>query len=275
MNGIVFDIQRFSIDDGPGIRTTVFLKGCGLRCLWCHNPEGLQECPEIMFFPQKCIGCGKCFQVCLQKCHKTENGTREFLREYCLRCGKCAEVCYSGALSVSGKSMSAAEVVAEIEKDGMFYENSGGGVTFSGGEPLLQADFMREMMIMCKKLGYSCAVETAGNTAWSEFEKILPYTDLFLYDIKAIDEKLHKKVTGAGNKRIIGNLRKLAGEKPEIWIRTPEIPGINDTPEEKQKLSELLLELKAVKTHVYMPYHRLGESKYTSLGLLPPFLPTL
>ena len=274
MNGVIFDIQRFSIDDGPGIRTTVFLKGCSLRCLWCHNPEGLQTYPEIMFFPQKCIGCGKCFLICPQKCHTTENGNHVFLREDCLRCGKCAEACYSGALTVSGKIMAAQEVAAEIEKDEMFYENSGGGVTFSGGEPLLQAEFLREVMVICKNRGYHCAVETAGNVAWSEYEKIIPYTDLFLYDIKAVDEALHREATGTGNRRIIENLRKLAQEKPEIWVRTPEIPGVNDTLEEKEKLSALLKELKTVKNHVYLPYHRLGESKYESLGLpLPVIIP--
>lgn len=271
MNGTVFDIQRFSIDDGPGIRTVVFFKGCNMRCLWCHNPESQNKYTEIMFYPHKCIGCGKCFEVCPQHCHTSKDDERLFLRELCKRCGECAADCYAGALEKTGYSATVSDVVAEVKKDDLFYKNSGGGVTFSGGEPLLQVDFLKELLVECKKLGYHCAVETAGNAAWAEFEKIIPYVDLFLYDIKVIDEELHKKVTGAGNKRIIANLKKLAKHDTEIWVRTPEIPGINDTPEEKQKLIDLLAEIETIKKHVYLPYHSLGDSKYKSLGLSPRF----
>jgi len=271
MNGTIFDIQRFSVDDGPGIRTVVFLKGCSMRCAWCHNPEGLQTFPEIMFYPQKCIGCGKCFEVCPNNCHTGDAGERLFLRERCERCGECAKVCFSGALEVTGRSMTVCEVIGEVKKDDAYYQNSGGGVTFSGGEPLLQAEFLWELLIECKKAGLHCAVETAGNVPWAAFEKILPYVGLFLFDIKIIDEALHKKMTGTGNKLIIENLKKLAGEDTEIWVRTPEITGVSDTPEEKQKLANLFAELKAVKKHVYLPYHSLGESKYKSLGLPVPF----
>ncbi len=269
MNGTIFNIQRFSIDDGPGIRTVVFLKGCALRCAWCHNPEGLQQTPEIMFFPQKCIGCGQCFEVCLNNGHVIINGERLFVREACERCGKCAAVCYAEALKTTGRSISSGEAVDEIKKDDLFYKNSGGGVTFSGGEPLLQADFIKEAFIACKALGYHCAVETAGHVPWGAFEKILPYTDLFLYDIKIMDEVLHKQCTGSGNKRIIGNLKKLVNAGAEVIVRTPEIPGINDTPEEKQKLAALRAELGGLK-HEVLPYHRLGENKYESLGLAKP-----
>ena len=269
MNGTIFNIQRFSIDDGPGIRTVVFLKGCTLRCAWCHNPEGLQQTPEIMFFPQKCIGCGQCFEVCLNNGHVIIDGERLFVREACERCGKCAAVCYAEALETTGRSISSGEAVDEIKKDDLFYKNSGGGVTFSGGEPLLQVDFIKEVFIACKALGYHCAVETAGHVPWGAFEKILPYTDLFLYDIKIMDEVLHKQCTGSGNKRIIGNLKKLVNAGAEVIVRTPEIPGINDTPEEKQKLAALLAELGGL-NHEVLPYHRLGENKYESLGLAKP-----
>ena len=271
MNGMIFDIQRFSVDDGPGIRTIVFLKGCNMRCAWCHNPEGLQTYPEIMFYPQKCIGCGKCIEVCPHNCHTSEAGERLFLRERCERCGECAKNCFSGALEVTGRSAAVGEIINEIKKDESYYINSGGCVTFSGGEPLVQADFLTELLTECKKIGLHCAIETAGNAEWSVFEKILPLTDLFLYDIKIVDEKLHEKMTGTGNKRIIENLKKLANEDTEIWVRTPEIPGVNDAPEEKQKFAGLLAELQTVKKHVYLPYHALGDSKYKSLGLSPPF----
>ncbi|MEI6579443.1 MAG: glycyl-radical enzyme activating protein [Eubacteriales bacterium] len=275
MNGTIFDIQRFSIDDGPGIRTVVFLKGCNMRCLWCHNPESQNEYTEIMFYPHKCIGCGKCFEVCPQNCHTRNGDERLFIRELCKRCGECAADCYAGALEKTGHNAMVSEVIDEVKKDDLFYKNSGGGVTFSGGEPLLQVDFLRELLIECKKLGYHCAVETAGNATWAEFEKIIPYTDLFLYDVKVIDEELHKKVTGVGNKRIIANLKKLAKQETEIWVRTPEISGVNDTTEEKQRLSELLEGIEMVKKHVYLPYHSLGEGKYRSLGISPPSLHNL
>ena len=272
MNGMIFDIQRFSIDDGPGIRTVVFLKGCSLRCAWCHNPEGLQPYRETMFRPQKCIGCGKCFEVCVNNCHVIADGERLFLRESCERCGKCAAVCYAEALEITGRSVSPGEVVDEIKKDDLFYKNSGGGVTFSGGEPLLQADFLKEVLTECKTLGYHCAVETAGYVPWTAFEKILPYTDLFLYDIKMMDEALHKKFTGAGNKRIISNLKKLAKTGVEIWARTPLIPSINDTLAEKERLAELLAKLESIQKHVFLPYHNLGEGKYESLRLPKPVI---
>lgn len=267
MKAVVFDIQRFSVDDGPGIRTVVFFKGCNMHCLWCHNPESLHPYAEVMFLTQKCIGCGKCVEVCVQNCHTLSDGRQLFDRSHCINCGRCAEVCYTGALAVTGLSMTVEEVVAEIKKDDLFYRNSGGGVTFSGGEPLLQADFLRDVLIECEKAGIHCAIETAGNVPWTSFEKVLPFTDLFLYDIKVVDETLHKKATGSGNKRIISNLKKLAKTGAEIWARTPLIPSINDTLAEKERLAELLATLESIQTHVFLPYHNLGEGKYESLGL--------
>jgi len=270
MGGMIFDIQRFSLDDGPGIRTTVFLKGCALRCAWCHNPEGLNSYHEIMFYPRKCVGCGKCFRLCPNGCHRLDNGSRVFDRTRCIRCGACAAQCWAGALVMTGRSVSAQEVVEEIAKDALFYENSGGGATFSGGEPLLQPDFLREMLIGCKERGFHCTVETAGFAPWESFEKIIPHTDLFLYDLKIVDSALHQKMTGAGNERILENLRRLAGRAKQLIVRTPEIPGINDTPEEKQRLVELLGTLGRKVEHVYLPYHALGGGKYESMGLEKP-----
>ncbi len=272
MNAVVFDIQRFSIDDGPGIRTVIFFKGCNMRCNWCHNPESLHPYAEIMFFAQKCIACGKCFEACEKNCHFLSGGKHFFDRSLCDNCGRCAAVCYADALTVAGKSMTVSEVAAEIKKDDLFYQNSGGGVTFSGGEPLLQADFLRELLVECQKAGIHCAVETAGNVPWAAFEKILPFTDLFLYDIKVVDETLHKKVTGNDNRRIINNLKKLAKTGVEVWLRTPLIPGINDTPAQSERVTELLACLDSIRTHVVLPYHNLGEGKYESLGLPKPVL---
>lgn len=270
MDAVVFDIQRFSVDDGPGIRTVVFFKGCNMHCLWCHNPESLHLYAEVMFLAQKCIGCGKCFELCVQNCHTLADGKRVFDRNRCIHCGHCAAVCCTGALTVTGQSMTVEEVFAEIKKDDLFYQNSGGGVTFSGGEPLLQADFLRDVLVECKKAGIHCAIETAGNVPWTSFEKVLPFTDLFLYDIKVVDLALHKKVTGSDNKRIIDNLKKLAKTGVEIWARTPLIPGVNDMPSEKEQLADLLASLETVQKHIFLPYHKLGEGKYESLGLPKP-----
>lgn len=270
MDGMIFDIQRFSLDDGPGIRTTVFLKGCGMRCAWCHNPEGLTAGPEIMFYPQKCVGCGKCFQLCPNGCHRMEDSSRVFDRTRCVRCGACAAQCWAGALVMTGRCVSAQEVVEEIAKDALFYENSGGGATFSGGEPLRQPDFLLEMLAGCKERGFTCAIETAGHVPWKAFEKVLPLTDLFLYDLKIVDGALHQKMTGAGNERILNNLRRLAGRAKQLIVRTPEIPGVNDTPEEKEQLAALLVSLGRRVEHVYLPYHALGNGKYESLGMKKP-----
>jgi glycyl-radical enzyme activating protein len=267
LNGIIFDIQRFSIDDGPGIRTVVFLKGCNMRCLWCHNPESQNSHAEIMYYPQKCIGCGKCVDVCPHGAHIIENGKITFLRKKCINCGKCVQECHTGALTLTGKTVSVEEVMLEIKKDDLYYKNSGGGITFSGGEPLLQVDFLMELLIECEKLNYHCAIETAGNVEWEVFEKIIPYTDLFLYDIKLIDDINHKKSTGVSNKRIIENLKKLSVEKVEVWVRTPLIPSINDNPNDIKEISDLISSLKTIKKHEFLPYNSLGESKYESLGL--------
>ena len=267
MEGMVFNIQRYSIHDGPGIRTTVFFKGCSLRCFWCHNPESMDLNPQIQIFPRKCISCGNCFEACPFHAHYINEGQRFFKREICRGCGECAGTCYGEALVLTGKMMTGEEIIKEVEKDRPFYKNSDGGVTFSGGEPLLQKEFLKALLMGSKDRGLHTAVDTAGNVPWQSFKEILPYTDLFLFDIKAYSEKIHKQATGAGNSRIIENLKLLTTENNDIWIRIPVIPDINDNMEEMEKISAYLAGLKRIKQIELLPYHQFGAGKYETLGM--------
>ncbi len=249
MTGTIFDVQRFSVHDGPGIRTTVFMKGCPLRCKWCHNPEGLSKSLQLQFFEDKCIGCGLC-------------GERKQLSD--------AQKCPSEALKISGREMDEDEVIGEILKDKIFYSDNG-GITFSGGECLLQADFVASVLRKAKSLGLHTAVDTCGYVPWNELEKTLAYCDLYLYDVKCFTSELHKKYTGVDNLLIIDNLKHLADTGKDIWIRTPVIPEFNNNTEEMVQISELILSMSAVKQVTLMPYHTLGASKYKTLGLEYPF----
>ncbi len=272
MKGTVFNVQRFCLHDGPGIRTTVFLKGCPLRCRWCHNPAGLSPQIQVQLLEDKCVGCGKCVSVC---------GFHEFLgaehvinRDDCRRCFACVDSCPVGALSVCGEIMSAEELLSVVMADRDFYENDG-GVTFSGGEPLLQADFVREVAGLVRKEGYTVTVDTCGEAPWEAFEAVLPVTDLFLYDVKAIDSEVHKNATGVGNSRILQNLHRLDGCNKDIWARIPVIPTVNATTEEMTKIAELLALLSNIKRVTLMPYHSLGHHQYKALGYIYPFDATL
>jgi pyruvate formate lyase activating enzyme len=266
LTGTIFNIQRFSIHDGPGIRTTVFLKGCNLRCHWCHNPESQRMAAEIEFFSEKCIACAGCVAVCPQGAQLLEGSQRIYRRDLCKVCGACVQECFSGALVVSGEERTVAQALAEIAKDADYYQSSGGGVTFSGGEPLLQPEYLQAMLEACQQQGYHCAVDTAGNVPWERFEAVLPFTDLFLYDIKALDEATHRRFTGAGNRLILENLRRLAETGKEIWVRIPLVAGVNDSPEEIADIARLLAPLGAIRHVEILPYHTLGSEKYTSLG---------
>ena len=215
MKAIIFDIQRGSYVDGPGIRTTVFFKGCNLKCKWCHNPESQSCKKQMLFYKDKCSGCGKCKTVC------------QYSLKNCDFCGKCALFCPNEAREICGKEYTIEEVFAEIIKDKDFYLSSGGGVTFSGGECMLQIDFLREILQKCKENGIHTAVDTAGSVPWEYFERILPYTDLYLYDVKCISEELHKDGTGAANTLILKNLKKLSKTEKEIIVRAPVIPEFN------------------------------------------------
>ena len=254
MTATIFDIQRASFVDGPGIRTTVFFKGCHLRCKWCHNPESQNPKPEIMVHKNKCIGCGTCVDVCPH--HLTS----------CDVCGACADACPTGARQIYGYQKSVDEIAEEVKKDKVFYDTSGGGVTVSGGECMLQIDALTELLKKCKENSIQTAVDTAGDLPWTHFEKILPFTDLFLYDVKCLNESLHMEGTGISNKRILENLTRLSRETSvDIITRIPLIPSFNDSVDELQRMAVFLHSLRIRDVEI-LPYHQMGEHKYTGLG---------
>jgi pyruvate formate lyase activating enzyme len=259
---IIFDIQRNSFVDGPGIRTTVFFKGCNLKCAWCHNPESQSAKPQMMFYKDKCTGCGKCKSVC------------PYHLEQCELCGKCTLYCPVDARKVCGKEHTVDEVLKEVLKDKAFYETSGGGVTFSGGECMLQIDFLVEILKKCKENGIHTAVDTAGHIPFESFEKILPYTDLFLYDIKIFDSQKHKQYVGVSNELILENLKKLFERKAKLWIRIPIIPDVNDSIEEIQKIKDFLKTIGTAEKIELLPYHAMGENKYRAIGKEPQIFKT-
>lgn len=265
--GCIFDIQRFSLHDGPGIRTTVFFKGCNLRCFWCHNPESINLQPEIQVYSHKCIHCGRCISVCPQNAIHKNGISFIFSRDLCIKCGRCVDECITNARILAGRTVSALEVMTEIMKDEPFYNDNNGGVTFSGGEPMLQPGFLKTLLIACKEKNIHTAVDTAGNVAFDKFTEIVPYTDLFLYDIKCVDEKKHKQATGANNKKILSNLAALDEIAKEIIIRVPVIPGMNDTQEDMYAIGDLLKNLKKISKVQLLPFHNMAESKYESMGM--------
>ena len=245
----IFDIQRNSFVDGPGIRTTVFFKGCNLKCKWCHNPESQSSKPQIMFYKDKCTGCGRCSGI-------TEKDT-DF-------------VCFNDAKQICGKEYSVDELFDIIQKDKPFYETSAGGVTFSGGECMLQIDFLCEILKKCKDNKIHTAIDTAGCVSWESFERIIPYTDLFLYDIKTLNNDIHKEFVGTENELILNNLKKLLDRGANVSIRIPVIPTVNDSTEEMKSIKDFLTPHKP--NVELLPYHKMGEHKYNALGMdMTPF----
>lgn len=264
--GLVFDVQRFSIHDGPGIRTTVFLQGCNLRCFWCHNPESVTPRPQVQFFRDKCIACGACVEACPRGAQVLLDHQRIYLRDICESCGRCADACFARALVVKGQALSVEQVIAQVDEDRPYYEASGGGVTFSGGEPLLQLEFLSECLRAARQRGLHTAVDTAANVPWAVFEELLPLADLFLVDLKALDGEKHRRGTGSGNARILENLRRLGDDRAEVWVRVPIIPGFNDDPSELGSIADFLADLRGVRRVELLPFHHLGAGKYESLG---------
>ncbi len=272
LSGLIFNIQRFSIHDGPGIRTTVFFKGCWLRCFWCHNPEGLRSAVEIQFSPERCLACGECVQACPTGAQQWVEGTRLYDRSLCTQCGACLETCFSGALEKTGEPVSVEKVLAEVLADQAFYQQSGGGVTLSGGDPLLQQPFTLALLKACKAAGLHTALETAANCRWETLAEALPLTDLVMMDLKHIDPAKHRAGTGVSNERILANAARLAAGSVPVLFRTPVIPGLNDTPAEIGAIAAFVKQIhpqhSPTQPHLeLLPFHRLAAGKYHSLGL--------
>ena len=260
--GRICNIQPFSVHDGPGLRTVFFMKGCNLRCFWCHNPESQESRPTLARYPHKCIGCGACAKVC-----PTSQGGRTALHtEACILCGRCAEECFAEAIELIGKDITADEAFDIIKKDKSLFERSGGGVTFSGGEPLLQPEFLSEVMQKCNAEGIHTAIESAVCVPWESIEKILPYCDHFICDLKHADTEMHKSGTGVGNERIIENLSRLAKTGKLFEVRTPIIPGFNDSAEDVKAINEIIKGFAGNITHTLLPFHSICASKYESQG---------
>jgi pyruvate formate lyase activating enzyme len=266
-SGIVFDIKKYAIHDGPGIRTTVFLKGCPLRCWWCHNPEGQATNPELAYQASKCVkDCAKCVKACPNGAvSRTESGI-EIDRKACRLKSECVEACPTGALKLSGRKMTTHEIMEEILKDRMFYENSGGGVTFSGGEPLMQLNFLDSLLLNCQKEEIHRVVDTSGYVPFDSFEKILDKVNLFFYDLKMMDDVKHRETTGVSNRLILDNLKRLDKTGAAIQIRIPLIPGVNDSWKNARQTGEFLQRLAHIKMINLLPYHRAAAQKYRSLG---------
>jgi len=263
--GMIFNIQHFSLDDGPGIRTVVFMKGCPLDCIWCHNPESKSNKIQLMFDREKCVLCKKCEDICNSRCHLFKENIHSIDRKKCIICGDCEKACEHNALTLCGKEYSSEQVMDEIEKDDLFFGDDG-GVTFSGGEPFYQWEFLLDILKKCKQKGCHTCVETCGYTRSDVIIKCAPYIDLFLYDCKETDSIMHKKFTGFDNEIILSNLMILNSMNKNIVLRCPLIPGCNDNEKHLKALAYLAEELNCIRSIELMPYHPLGLAKSEKSG---------
>jgi len=270
MKGTVLNIQRFSLHDGPGIRTTVFLKGCPFECSWCSNPESIDSKPQLAYDFNKCTQCFDCIRTCHNQALTNFEGQLNVDFELCNACGECISVCSFSALKIYGEQMSSDQIINEVMKDEAFYRNSGGGITLSGGEPLFQFDFTFELLTKAKENGLNTCLETAGMASPSQFKKILPLVDLFYFDYKLTNEKLYQKYTGHSNKKILFNLQLLCEYNAEIVLRCIIIPGINDTDDHFRAIVELGQQNQSIQGIQVMPYHAYGSSKYKQTGRTNP-----
>jgi pyruvate formate lyase activating enzyme len=263
--GLVTDVQRFSVHDGPGIRTLIFLKGCPLACPWCSNPETKSLENELVHADFKCIDCGNCVGECPEHAIKTPG--KSFVDgERCTLCLACVTACPTGAMSLAGKEMTAPDILAIVEKDRLFYENSGGGVTFSGGEPFVQHQFLGEALVLLKNENFHTAVETTGCVEWSVIDRLRGFVDLFLYDLKVYRETHHLALTGTGNARILDNLKKLSNAGAQITIRVPIVPGLTDSNGNLIEIAQYVASCSKVRTVHLLPFHNMGKKKYGQLG---------
>jgi len=266
MSGYVFDVQRFSLNDGPGIRTTVFFKGCPLSCLWCSNPESQEQRPELLYLESQCTRCYRCVEVCpTGATTKDAEGAIAIDRGLCRGCGLCAEACPNEARVLSGKVMAVDELVQVIRRDELFYRNSGGGVTASGGEPTYQPDFLKQLFAECQRYGVHTTLDTCGHLQWAAMSEVLDHVDLVYYDLKHMDAERHRELTGAGNELVLDNARRIAESEKPIVMRIPLIPGCNDDEANIRAVAEFVREIGLVRVDL-LPFHQLGSQKYERLG---------
>jgi pyruvate formate lyase activating enzyme len=267
VTGFISRIRRLAIHDGPGIRSVVFLKGCPLHCAWCAAPETQGDQADLEHFPERCLLCDECLRVCPEGAIRVERGGRRRIdRHTCTLCGRCVEVCYADALRLVGARRTVAEVLAEVERDRVFYTRSGGGVTLSGGEPLQQPDFTRALLRVCRLSGLHTAMETSGYADWEILRSVLPELDLLLYDVKHTDAQKHEALTGVTNEGILENLRQAVHAGIATIVRVPVIPGLNDAADNFRALARFLHEVGSIRQIDLLPYHRLGEATYARLG---------
>jgi pyruvate formate lyase activating enzyme len=265
-NGLVFNIQKYSVHDGPGIRTTVFLKGCPLHCHWCHNPEGISHRREIVVLESRCLGCGRCRLACRYGSVIPGDGALPARSDVCEVCGACVEACPTQARQVVGQELSVSQVLKSVLQDRMFYEESGGGVTFSGGEPLSQPAFLHDLLEVCRRHGLHTVVDTCGLAQPEDLLAVAALTDLFLYDLKLMDDAKHRRYTGVSNALILENLQALGRKHGRIWLRVPIIPGINDEPADLEAAARFAAGVPGVQQVNLLPFHRTGLPKSQRLG---------